>query len=397
MGEIPFMIHEIKQINHQLNVLSTFRNGLNIIYEIMIVHICTANRYHLTPNISKGYIKNYSQFEHVIILYGDKQTDRQLYIDMFKELEFEDFHFCTNNIEFAKLLRRYRNQPIVFHGENYFRFILAILNSCKNINWVCWGSGASISETAKSKLSAPIKRIIYKKINSIVTLMDQDRDSIIKHFNVNPEKIRTIPYATGNIDKLQGLFLELLKEEKIINNKPLVLLGNNSGCMTDYIKLLDILKQYSGKILVQCMLHYDLVKNEIYNTLVEKGKSIFGDDFKTNEEFYSDTSDYIKYMSKCDIYICGAMNQTGLGAIGTTLKLGTKIFLNGKNYEWMNSIGVKVFKVEEIDNSMTFDSFIKPLTIEEKMFNYERMVETVEKNPEKWVKYFNEILDYTGK
>jgi len=359
----------------------------------MIVHILPSNRYHLTPDIAEGYIKNYKQFNHAIILFGDKQTNKQLYINIFEKLDFKYFHFCQNNKEFVKLLWKYRENPIVFHGGNYFRFILAILVKSNNINWVCWGSGTTIYKTTKSKLSAKIKKLIYSNFNSIVTLMDQDRNSIIEHFKVNPSRIITLPYATGNNDNLNDFHLELLKNERMLNSKPLVLLGNNSCCMEDYSKLLDILRQYSGKISVQCMLHYDLEKNKTYYNLIEKGKYFFGDDFKTNEEFYSDIKEYIKYMNHFDIYICSAMYQTGLGAIGTALKLGKKIFLSGRNYEYFNSKGTKIFKVESINSTLSLESFISPLTMEEKLLNYEKMVETTENNHEKWVKYFNDIID----
>ena len=32
-------------------------------------------------------------------------------------------------------------------------------------------------------------------------------------------------------------------------------------------------------------------------------------------------------MNKCSIYICGSVNQTGLGAISTCMLLGKKIYI----------------------------------------------------------------------
>lgn len=357
----------------------------------MIVHIFTANRYHLAPDIARGYVKNYNQFDHVIILFGDQNTNQELYISMFDELDFEDYHFCSNKSDFIKLLKRYKKEPILFHAGNYSWFLLTILYGVKNINWVCWGAGSSIGESLKSKLFTPIKTFIYNSFKSIVVLMDQDKDTIIRDFKVKPERIKTISYATKN-KVLPDIFYDENILNPVVNNtKPLVLLGNNPGSMSNYLEMLDKLAHFSGKILVQCMLHYGLVKNETYYSLLEKGEKIFGDDFRSNEEFYENRIDYINYMNKCDIYISGSMKQTGLGAINMSLRLGKKIFITGKNFEWMQSKGMKIFNVDEISPNMDIDDFAQPLSLKEKKYNLGVIRETSKENPKKWIEYFKHI------
>ena len=75
-------------------------------------------------------------------------------------------------------------------------------------------------------------------------------------------------------------------------------------------------------------------------------------------------------MNKCDIYICGNEEQTGLGAINVCLQLGKKIFINGKNLKWIKgNYKAVVFDTEEIKNGLSWELFSKGLSMEEKKYN----------------------------
>lgn len=357
----------------------------------MIIHIFTANRYHLVPNISKGYINNYAEFEHKFILYGNKKLNKQLYIDLYKEYGFSDYHFCTSYYQYIKLLCKYRKQPILFHAGNYSWFLIANLIRAKNINWVCWGAGASIGKSFISRMITPLKIYLYNSFSRIITLMDQDGTSIIRDFKVKENKIETIPYASGKIGKYDKLYEELSKEKIINNSKIKVLLGNNPGNISEYIFILDYLEKYKGKITVNCMLNYSLKKNNLYYDLISKGKQIFADDFHTDEDFLPDFADYIRYMSEYDIYICSTMQQTGLGAINTMINLGKKIYITGKNYEWITSKDLKIFDMNDILSNLSFEEFSASLTTEQRKYNFDKHREISAINPKKWINFFKRI------
>ena len=123
----------------------------------------------------------------------------------------------------------------------------------------------------------------------------------------------------------------LLNQHFDKTNKPVVFLVNSQYWINSYIDMLPRLHKYKGRIKIQCMLNYPFKKAENYYELVKLGRSIFGDDFGTNEDYYSDRKDYINYMNSCDIYICSVDKQTGLGAISTCLQLGKKIILKMTN------------------------------------------------------------------
>ncbi len=354
----------------------------------MVVHIFTAGRYHLVPSIASGFVTTYmSDAKHIIILCGNKNLNKKRYDDMFSELNFSDYSFCQSFFSYLRLIYKYRKNSILFHEGHYHWYLIAIFLGCKNIHWICWGSGAKISHGIKSYLSVPMKMYIYRKFKSIITLMEPDRISIIRDFGVLPTKIQTISYAFSK-EKEDGLCKELANHNKSKVDKPVVLLGNNSNCIKSYIDMLYCLQQYRGKVKVQCMLHYGLIKDKTYNSLIEIGKSIFANDFRSNEEFYNDMESYVRYMHKCDVYICGVETQTGLGAINTCLKLGKKIYITGKNLEWIvNEYKSIVFPVQLIRKDYSLDEFLKPLTIEEKSFNYDSVTARYKSQQEKWHNY----------
>ena len=60
----------------------------------MIVHVFTANRYHLVPAISKGFATTYVEdAHHRFILHGSQDLDENLYRKIFEEVGFTDFYF----------------------------------------------------------------------------------------------------------------------------------------------------------------------------------------------------------------------------------------------------------------------------------------------------------------
>lgn len=367
----------------------------------MIVHTFFANWYHLVPTICRGFLTNYKEdASHFIILYGNKNLDKQRYVSEFDHLGFSDYVFCQSSLALLKQIFKHRKDSFLFHTGKYIWFVGAILFGCRHINWVCWSSGAKISSSWKSKMMGPVKKFIYRHFNTIVTLMEPDRISIINNFNIAPHVIHTISYASGPLNcRLIALSEQLMLESNASSSsdcKPLVLLGNSPYCINSYIQLLNRLEKYKGRIRVQCMLHYSLVKDDRYERLVNLGKAIFGTDFRTNEEFYSDKEKYIRYMNKCDIYICGVETQTGLGAIDYCLKLGKKIYITGKNLDWIqNEYQSVVFPLSLINEDYSYEDFVRPLSGEEKQFNFNSATRRRASQIEKWHKYLRMIDNET--
>lgn len=159
--------------------------------------------------------------------------------------------------------------------------------------------------------------------------------------------------------------------------------------------MLSRLKQFKGRICVHCMNNYSLTKDRTYEQLMSLGTLLFGDDFKSDEVFYS-YEEYIKYMNNCDIYICSRESQTGLGAIYTCLSLGKKVYIHGKNLNWLRDYyRAIVFDTDEIDKDIPFEVFSEPLTNEEKRHNYYTIIENRKNSYSKWIDYLSFLTKTT--
>ena len=136
------------------------------------------------------------------------------------------------------------------------------------------------------------------------------------------------------------------------------------------------------------MANYSFKESSTSRELQKRGKEIFRNNFILDTKLYP-LNEYYSYMNNCDIYICAAQGQSGLGAIYTCLRLGKKVFLSGINYEWMKSLGCHVFHVDEIDKMEPKD-FLDDISYKEKIDNYRiiRSYLNIEQILNKW----NEFL-----
>ena len=339
-----------------------------------IIHIFPGKKYHLSPAIAYSYVEKIPQFNHVIVLYG-RNINRDRYRNEFKSLDYRKCIFIENVYSFIVFIIKHKRNVIIFHGGVYWQMFVCIASFCRSVNWVCWGSGCNKPVSFIGRKIGWLKRFIYKRLDKIVVLMTPDKVSLETNYRVPADKIQVIPYMRGRAEKVNKIYNDLRQKHVFAESgKVLVLLGNNNFSKKSYIDLIKRLSVYRGKISVQCMLHYSLDKDEDYNELLRIGREVFGDDFRSNEEFYEKFEDYVRYMNKCDIYICGVEKQTGLGAIGTCLRLGKKVYITGNNYDWITSnYHAKVFRSDDIKENLPFEEFAKDLTFEERESNYNCM------------------------
>lgn len=351
-----------------------------------IYHLFYANRYHLSPNIIDA-ILSCSIKKHYFLLVGDDDTNWDVYSEIFLKYNFKKFIF-------SKLLSELfisvpKEAPILLHGDSYKWMIYLIFKQFRNINWICWGSGTKLNRTVKSYLSYPIKYLIYHRLSSIVTLMTPDRESLVDCFRL--KKIETISYY-GKRNTTLDSWIENARPKKETKQYVSIYLGNNTTCIKSYISIIKTyLNRFSNKkIVIRCMLHYDLDKNQTYYNLIKTGKEIFQEQFHLDTDLYN-IDEYFQYMNKCDVYICGVDRQTGLGAINACLRLGKKMYLSGNNYNWVTSFGAKVFHIEDLEHT-SFENFIAPLSDVEKEYNNTIAINMSQNNvADLWEQYYANI------
>ena len=94
------------------------------------------------------------------------------------------------------------------------------------------------------------------------------------------------------------------------------------------------------------------------NDVIYTGKRIFGEKFYYFTDLMS-PEEYFHFILQNHIYISGAENQTGLGALLGNMRGNAKLYLRGNLYISFKEEGFDIFDYNEIEN-MTFEEFVKP-------------------------------------
>lgn len=324
----------------------------------LLVHLCTAYRTHLIPG-REYYSFILPEIQHIYLYVGAKDEDKPMYVSLIEKYENSECFFFDELSDVYSLDEHIKRGMVLTHGFTYIDCFKLKLHGFKNVHWICWGDSVVAGKSIASVLFRPLKKFMMQSINGIVTLMEPDRQKLFNNFNV--KRVISIPYVSA---KQNSYCEDYFFEDKLHYR---VLLGNNTDCIPYHGKVLDDLRKYVGKIKVDCLLNYALIKDDGYHSLIEKGKEYFGDDFNTIENMMSQ-EEYIKFLKGYDAYICNMPAQTGLGACYRCLRLGKKLFLIGNNYDWFKQLGCKIYSVNELEY-MSFEDFIEPLDFEQKKHN----------------------------
>lgn len=353
----------------------------------MVVHILdlSSDSYQLTKNLIVSFVKLYKidpRTDPFFLLVGKVSEERKaFFVKVFHDIGYNKYDFISLRNLLSQLSKRFdKKQPILLHGGRYSIMFILLCARMKNLNWVCWGSGTTINRiSVRSILSAHIKKRIYHKYRSIITLMDDDNNSLQNNFGVR--YVTTLPYYGRKDETILNQFKEHFAHQPR-NAKRVVYLGNSGHYIAEYIEALEILRKKKGRIEVHCMLPYGLDgKGKQLRSLSSIGKEYYGEDFFMDYQ-YMDYSDYLKYMNKCNIYICGAKNQTGLGAIYASLALGKKIYLTGRNLNHIQSLGYTVYNIDTVE-----DSLEEPIPEKEMLKNHLIQMAAGEKMEKPWLDY----------
>lgn len=345
----------------------------------MVVHVFNADAPHLVLSIAEKFIEIIKK-KQIFVFYGTKNTKWEKYEKLSRNFPYNEFIYCSSYFDFVRKVKIPRGQLIFLHGVNYYWLLCFSLSRYSNFHFVCWGSGTQIHHNIKSRLSILLKIFVYNRCKCIITLMDEDRKTIQRNFHVN--NVHTISY----VGRVSEILINGLYEFSFNSKKLVVFLGNNSHQMLSYFQLLDRLEPLAGKLEVHCMLNYSLKNNLLLDKLKEKGRALWGDDFVLDTKLYP-IEEYPSYMNQCDVYICKAEEQTGIGAISTLAYLGKKIYLSGKNLSWARDLGYFVSDISEL-NDITVDFYL-PLPEKARKCNREIYKNRFELSKKNWNDYIN--------
>lgn len=346
-----------------------------------IYHVFTANRLHLVPQIIRGFYEKVNSVNHVFILWKCDDRNRNVYLSLKEEIGIEEMYFAFSLKELESFLPS-KSVIIILHSINLEYTFFLLKNKYVNVNGVFWGSGIRLNNL-KNYLFYPIKFLLYHQFKTIVTLMQPDKISLQNNYGL--KNVKLIPYIGER---------ELILRTDIFNDfidGNIIYIGNNSSCLASYLKLSKgVLWRFRQVANIRFMLNYDLSYSEEYHKLLIFCKKYYNSS-KLDTDFYN-IKEYIDYMNKCSIYICGEDRQTGLGAIYTLLNLGKKIFLQGNNYLWIKSLGCHIYHIDDI-KKMSYQQLISPLNLRHKKENRNiiRKFENTDCKIDMWNEYLKSL------
>ena len=364
----------------------------------MIIHILPGGSSHLTLQIVKN-ITEHSVLSHFFVIVN--VSDEELYVKQFRDNSSINYSLLNSrerlisklpllkrfaryavDIGVARRLWKWRKFSILSHGYplNIGTYLFLQLSSFK-ISYVCWGAIADQFRL----LHRIFYRINYRLFKSIVCLMNEDERTFRRKFNV--KKTITMSYiskVTSFDDK------ELLLNQTSHNRRIHILIGNSAHFVSIYPEAVDIVKEFKNTE-ITCMLNYGGNQIDI-KAFMSRYRAELGSRFKAWTGRVG-LDEYVNSMKTFDIYICNiSRRQTGLGAIYYMLMFGKKLYLRGKNLQWVKSLGFIVFDFDDI-HSMSDNYFKKELRFGEKTHNNSLVNEILkpEKLSKKWDEYYSAI------
>lgn len=346
-----------------------------------IINILPARSPHLTYPIADIFYNKLSDskaLNHKFVIFGNCDvTD----YSKLKSVIKNDVILISSYEDILSIIIRNKNNSIIVHGD-LIKLILLLVIISNKVNWICWGSNTKTNKSLLSRLAYPIKWIMMHRLSSIITLMEDDMKELVKTYNL--KNVKVMPYPRTE----EAYYNDLKHFNKPLNSPLRVLVGNSGHNFESYLELLPSLARFRDRIEVHCMFQYPNYE-EKKNKLKEFGQKLFGENFHIDDKMM-EREPYYDYMASYDIYICHSDVQTGLGAIYNSLFFGKKIYLNGKNLSWCQSLGYVVFDSKTL-NAIEFDDFSEDITVNEKLHNRNTLLKFREDKADKWKLYLSNL------
>lgn len=337
-------------------------------------------------------LENHSKTLNYYIIVCEREEEKKVFCALFSEIKHKQYKFLERgstktftgkffySFIWLVLYFNFRKKNLVFHGYIYqciLSVLLMSLGAFKRITIVNWGYTQLVPHSRNVKgwlrrLFRLAKLKGYEKVRFIALMKPDER--VLKRYK--PKEITTITYLQS--DKTPD-FLPYTR-----NN--CILLGNSTWYIESYIDFIEKIRCKDANYSIKIMMSYGKkVTKEEENKLISLLNDRFNNRFQIISDFYN-TEEYNKLIEDISCYVCNVKNQTGLGAIYTSIKIGRDVFLTGKNYIWLKGIGIKVFSIKDFLESYPQ---IPLLTVEERKNNRRILLDflNTEKLIEQWMRF----------
>jgi len=173
-------------------------------------------------------------------------------------------------------------------------------------------------------------------ISRIFVLMKPEIEYFKRIMPLN--KIAILPYWGGQPFALR---------QRDQPDKRSIVFGNNRYGMKGWGRILSEMKGGEFHEII-CMMNYGGENNEEEMRLfIEEWGRKFGRAFKPWKSLVS-LEEYYATMKSSQFYVCPMPEQSGLGAIYTSIEYGKAIFLRGDNYKWLQEMGIRAGNLDDM-------------------------------------------------
>ena len=355
----------------------------------MLLHLFYAPPYNLNVLIIESFadMEDFASLPQLFILYGSLDEKHKAIYEKTSRCNNVNIIYLDDFISLLKFVKKHKSDTFLLHGNLPYKVMTFLSLYSRRVDWICWGAKASINySNIKSILLTPFKRVVYKRFYKIITLMNPDTDSLIRDFHV--KNVEQISYYRPSSEREFDLFRKLahIRSSQVCEyKKRQILLGNSAHNISCYLDILSSLSDFKESIDVHCMMQYPKLSESVVKEFVDQANSNFNGSITIDKEMMEHHR-YYKYLCDFDVYMCSNLNQSGLGAATICLKLGLKVFLAGKNYEWLSSLGYKIFNINDIKGIGDVDVF-NDLSEDEKEYNLNLAFKIMHANRYKWMNY----------
>lgn len=248
-------------------------------------------------------------------------------------------------------LKQYINKAdkVILHSIFFpsYLFVTVISQVKKNANkyfWVIWGADLydaywKRNDSIGLKFKEILRRYFIRNIRA-VGYIPGDYKFLKTHYRTSAQ-FYLASYTYDFID---------LKDSNDAHKSVNIMLGNSASPSCQYLEALDLIKPYKDlDINVWCVLSYPKENQEYINSVIEKGKKIFGDKFHPMTDYLA-YDDYMEFLLSIDIAILNNNRQQGLGNIAGLLYYGKRVYLNPLNScrQYFEDFCCKVFSTEDL-------------------------------------------------
>jgi len=296
---------------------------------------------------------------HIVFFIKKDADNTYIFPDSFLYV-IKAFFYATQKLPLF-IKEAVRADMIIIHGlyHIYILFFISCLRMVRKSSWVIWG-GELYNWFLPGKkhfvlyLIEPLKKIIIKKLNAIISLVPDDYYFARQAYNSSAQY-----HQAFYPNPVKFVFIDKAQSEKNYYNKKTILLGNSASSTNEHFEVIDFLSSLGIDIpfRVLCPLSYG--DKHYASQVADYGHKKLGDLFEPMYNFL-DPDEYAKILVSVDVAIMNHRRQQAVGTILALLYAGKKVYIrkNVSTFSWFSLLGIKIFDTEELlthSNKNLFD------------------------------------------